>query len=101
METTERLHAHHPDYQPVFILGEMRELGTQEDKEHIGLAEFLLPYIQSGVPLFLVGGAMHRIVKPRLESAAEGLTLGRVSAYRNYEELGEALRTYVIEHKKQ
>ncbi len=79
METTEWLHTTHATYQPIFILGEMRELGTQNEKEHTGLAEFLVPYVQAGIPLFLVGDAMVQIVEPWLQAALSQSGDGRES----------------------
>ncbi len=97
-ETTERLGNAHPTYQPIFILGEMRELGTQNEKEHTGLAEFLVPYVHAGIPLFLVGESMLTIVAPWLHNALSPTEQALVHTFPNYAALWDALRDYVTDH---
>lgn len=97
-ETTEWLHTTHPTYQPMFILGEMRELGTQNEKEHTGLAEFLVSYVHAGIPLFLVGESMLTIVAPWLHNVLSPAEHALVHTFPNYAALWDALRDYVTDH---
>lgn len=93
-ETTEWRNKTHPTHKLVFVLGDMRELWTQEKKEHEQLAEFLQ---QFDARLFLVWKSMKEIVLPQLIKNGKGRLIG-VDHFTTYEKLGKHLQNYLLQN---
>lgn len=62
--TVARRNAQHSDYKILFVLGDMRELGTEEQAAHERLAMFLR---NQDATVFLVGNVMKTVVIPSID----------------------------------
>ena len=79
----------------LFVLWDMRELWTQEEKEHIKLAMFLQWY---DATLFMVWKVMWSIVEPYFERNWPG-RLQQILHFPHYQEAATYLQTYLSEHQ--
>ncbi len=79
----------------LFVLWDMRELGTQEEKEHIKLAMFLQWY---DATLFMVWKVMWQVVEPYFERNGPW-RLQQILHFPHYQEAAHYLQTYLSEHQ--
>ena len=79
----------------LFVLWDMRELWTQEEKEHIKLAMFLQWY---DATLFMVWKSMWQIVEPYFERNGPW-RLQQILHFPHYKEASSYLQTYLSEHQ--
>lgn len=94
-EVSDRRNKKHPTRKLLFALGDMRELGTQEEKEHLELALFLQSYDAS---VFLVGNVMATIVEPYFGQHWPW-RLHSILSFGTYKEAGEAIREHLQQHQ--
>jgi UDP-N-acetylmuramyl pentapeptide synthase len=94
-EATKRRDQNHPLRKLLFVLWDMRELGSQEEKEHIKLALFLQWFDAS---LVLVGNIMWKVVEPYFERNGPG-RLQSILHFPNFQETASYLQEFLNEHQ--
>jgi UDP-N-acetylmuramoyl-tripeptide--D-alanyl-D-alanine ligase len=94
-EASEWRNKKYPTRKLLFVLWDMRELWTQEEKEHIKLAMFLQSYDAS---LFLVWKVMWQVVEPYFERNWPG-RLQQILYFPHYKECADYLQSYLSEHQ--
>lgn len=96
-EVTERRDKTYPRRKLLFILGDMRELGSQEEYEHTSLAKFLQ---SCDARVFLVGKAMKKYIISFFEKYGDGRLLG-IDWFLNYEAVGKHIQNFLLQHNEE
>ncbi len=92
--TTERRDSNYPNHKLLFVLGDMRELGTQEIKAHEALAQLLQ---QQNASVFLVWQNMKAITMPYLKQHGTW-DIEVLKWFEHYEAVGQYLQWYLLQH---
>lgn len=94
-ETVKRRNTQHPTHKILLVLWDMRELWTQEEKEHIKLAMFL-----QGIDahLLLVGNVMNTVVAPYFERNWPG-RLSHILTFAHFKECSDYLQSFLSQHQ--
>ena len=79
-----------PDYKVILVLGDMRELGTREEKHHRELAGYLSQYPDE---IFLLGAATGKYTVD--EAKKIGMNADHIHHFLHYNELGKELRLFI------
>ncbi len=96
-ELTERRDKIYPRRKLLFVLGDMRELWSQEEYEHTALAKFLQ---SCDARVFLAGKSMKKYVVSFFQKYGDGRLLG-IDWFLTYADVGKHLQNFLLQHNEE